>query len=124
MSHTAAGFDLQAVDQLQSLEERIVQVVELLREARAGRHSAETRVAELEQVLVEQSAQLKETEERAEAASREHRAEADGLRQALAEREAEVAAARQHAAAAEKEREEVRRRVEKLLRQVDSLIEG
>ncbi len=124
MSHTAPGFDLQSVDQLQSLEERIVQVVELLREARAGRQRAEMRVAELEQVLVEQGAQLKELEEQSEEAGRRHAAEDAELRQAIAALEAEVGALRQRASGAEKEREEVRRRVEKLLRQVDSLIEG
>jgi septal ring factor EnvC (AmiA/AmiB activator) len=83
MTEPAAAPESQAIDQLSSLEERIVQVVQLLQEARQGRQAAEK--------------------------------EAAGLR-------GELAALRQQLAAHNKERDEVRRRLERLLQQVDSLV--
>lgn len=79
---TPAISDAATLDQLKSLEERILNAVRLLSQARQARQKAE------------------------EDASR--------LRTELAARDAELSTLR-------KERDEVRRRVEKLLAQVDSL---
>ncbi len=80
-----AASDRQTIEQLQSLEERIVNAIKLLAQARQARQEAES--------------------------------EALRLRSELAARDSELATLR-------REREEVRRRVEKLLGQIDALTEA
>lgn len=89
MTQPAAAPDPQTLDQLQSLEERILHVLQLLNEARQARQHAEEQLAQ--------------------------------LRAENSERDAELAALRQQATDGQHEREEVRRRVEKLLRQVETM---
>ena len=84
MTEAATATDAQTLEQLQSLEERILGAIRLLNDARQGRQHAE--------------------------------AEASRLRSDLQTRDAEIATLR-------KERDEVRRRVEKLLGQLNSLAE-
>ncbi len=109
MSQTAAAPEPQPLDQLQSLEQRIVSVVELLKQARTARQQAEQETAEVRARVAELEATLQTS--------------AQSLASALAARDAEVADLRQQVGAALAEREEVRRRLEKLLRQVEALAE-
>lgn len=109
MSQTAAAPEPQPLDQLESLEQRIVAVVELLHQARAGRQQAEQEAAEWRVKFAELEAKLQTS--------------AQSVAAALATRDAELADLRQQVGAALAEREEVRRRLEKLLRQVDALSE-
>jgi chromosome segregation ATPase len=96
MSQAAPAPDVQTLDQLQSLEQRILHVIQLLEEARAARQAAEQEAARLRSELADRNSEL-------------------------VARDGELAALRPLAAQFEKEREEIRRRVEKLLRQFDSL---
>ncbi len=107
MSQSAAAPEPQPLEQLQSLEQRIVTVVELLKEARVARQQSENEAAELRGKTTEMEAKL-------------HSA-AQSLAAALAARDSELATLRQQVAAAQAEREEVRRRLEKLLQQIDAL---
>ena len=109
MTQAAPAPEPQPIEQLQSLEERIVNVVQLLNETRAARQQAETEAARLRTALAEQETKLRQA--------------GDVLAAERAGRDSELAALRQQVAAAQAEREEVRRRLEKLLRQIDSLSE-
>jgi chromosome segregation ATPase len=107
MDHSAASPEVPPLEQLQALEERIVHVVELLKQMRAAREEAENEAARLRTALAEQEQKLRRA--------------AETLVADQQKREAELAELRQQLAAAQRERGEVRQRVEKLLRQIDSL---
>jgi chromosome segregation ATPase len=109
MSQTAPIPELQPIEQLQSLEDRIVSVVQLLKETRAARQQAESESAALRATIADLEGKLHSS--------------AETVAATLATRDSELAALRQQAASAQAEREEVRRRLEKLLRQIDALSE-
>ena len=96
MSETATTSDAQTLEQLQSLEERILGAIRLLHDARQARQAAEAEATRLRAELQARDA---------EAASRSSEA---------AGRDAEIASLR-------KERDEVHRRVERLLAHVNAL---
>ena len=89
MAQPTPGGDIETLEQLQTLEERIVHTIRLLTQTRQARQEADTEAAQ--------------------------------LRAELAARDAELASLHRQLAEAHKEREVVRRRVEKLLRQMDAL---
>ena len=109
MSQTAPIPELQPIEQLQSLEDRIVSAVQLLKEMRAAKQQAESETATLRTTIADLEGKLHNSAEAVDAA--------------LATRDSELAALREQVASAQAEREEVRRRLEKLLRQIDALSE-
>ncbi len=99
-------------DEFQALEHKVLRAVEIVKRERDARASAEAEIAQLQQKLAEQAAELEQ--HKADHATT-LQAHADELNQHTSSTQAQIEALHQ-------ERTEVRQRVEKMLQQMDDLL--
>jgi uncharacterized coiled-coil DUF342 family protein len=97
-----------SVDEFQSLEQKVLRAVEIVKRERGARAAAEAEVASLRQQLAEQ----------AEAAKSKIQAAINQLESAQREKEA----VENQVAALNEERDGVRQRVERMMHQIDELL--
>ena len=90
-----------STDEFQALEQRVLRAVEVVKQEREARSSAEGKIARLEEEIVLLQVQLAEQNEAHHAAAESAAAQLNNL---------------------EQERSEVRQRVEKMLQQMDELL--